>query len=905
MHLHTLFSKKIILSALAGMMLCSNLSHAGITEVTNTEGTAAQEDDTQSPPLSRELEQIAVLNQVMAHAPLNQQLEIISQHLHQQIDSLAEIVSEIAQIVNNNQVRLIPAEKTAARAELTNLGTLLGKIRYSAFLLTEKEYFPTLTKLIGIMQSNLTTALKSGLKNFPHTEFDVNNVRSVAQNEDVDFAALEQELSESAATIESLNNDAPNVGLSKFNIIYKKLRKLNHDYSILTRTAKVVGIGVLCAWAIYRLHETLFMDPRPKYKPNEHVNALLDSKEKLSEREKMTVAKAKRKMSGGRTKEQGVPHYSNKDLTPTSWKRFFMPIKRFLGFRPPARELGGIGVMTDGTQGILTYVEDTLGEAGLGILSFACPGFPFFIEYVAPKLKQWLKELKKAYDGNLSQIDDYLAGGPVRKVGILSYEKEVSVTLEDVIGNDHVKKWMYRIVAYMTNNEMFDRPGVVPPTGFLFEGDTRTGKTFMAEATAGTIKQILKEMGLSDTLRFVPITASELIEMGIPDFFHEAQNHAPIIIFIDEIDTVGLHRLRDSKRFGEMLTAMSELNRKDKKKVVIIAATNKPEQLDKSFRTSGRFGETLHFSLPTFQERKTFLQKELEKRAIFLEADVVDKLAYESEGSSFDAISEMVRTALMDGKITGKLPRAEDFEQIFNESINKILSDKSPLPVEEQAMVAVHQAGHAVSRILLDPSRLLSKVTTRPISVRIEEEDMLFNNWKDKEEKEKELQKARTTVVYGGCFTMRKPNSLKFDTQQDLLDELTIALAGHAAEKLLYGNTSYSYHTEDNEQAINFAKRIVFEGMREKDIPKDIRERKLQEAHELVAKHKDSAYKLLEQFKEELEYISLILLKHEILTGEEVEGVIAYIRSEKAKQKDDAPQNASETPAESTALAAA
>ena len=476
-----------------------------------------------------------------------------------------------------------------------------------------------------------------------------------------------------------------------------------------------------------------------------------------------------------------------------------------------------------------------------------------------------------------------LAGGPVKKAGLISqYEKEVSVTLDDIIGNDHIKQELLRIVAYVTNNDYFDRPGIVPPTGYLLEGPTRTGKSFAAEATAGTIKQIDKEMGKKDTLHYVEIKAAELVEVGITAFFEEAQLHAPIIIFIDELDTIGLHRLRDSKRFGEMLTAMSTLNRKNKNKVIIIAATNKPEQLDDSLRASGRFGKHLHFVYPTLDERKVFLQKELEKRAIFLEEALIDQLARESEGYPFDALSEMLRTALMDGKIQGKLPRADDFIRAFDADINLILSDKSPLPMGEQELVAIHQTGHAMARILLDASLQLTKVTTRPTGVKISEDDLLFTGWKDLEQKEEEQKKARTTVVYGSTFTMHKPHRLKFDSQQDLLDELTICLAGHAAEKLLYGNTSYSYHTEDNEEAIKIAKRIVFEGMREKDTPKEVRERKLTEAHALISKHKEIAYNLLAEHKEELAFVALVLLKEELLSAEQIMQIMQFVVNQKA-----------------------
>ena len=720
------------------------------------------------------------------------------------------------------------------------------------------------------------------MKKFPHTEFDLT---TRAQSTDpLDVEQLAQQLQAHNTRLVTLGQKAPNVGLSTFNIVYRKLRKLNHDYKIMSRTATAAGIGVLAAWVLFRFPLGTYLDSN-----NENLEkALL---EKIQADPNFSLPKNSSILETALKKYSNffsINEYSNN----ATWlQRMTIAAKTWVGFPIPESTMSK-SILSDryngmpvATRGWFTLAEAILGTAGVGLISFATPGIPIFTDYIAPQLKEFAKYFANLSRGNLRQADDYLAGGPVKKVGIISdFEKEVNITLDDVIGNEHAKQEMLRVVAYVTNNEYFDRPGIVPPTGILLEGPTRTGKSFLAEATAGTIQQIDKQMGKHDILHYVEIKAAELIEIGISVFFEEAQKHAPIIIFIDELDTMNLHRLRDSKRFGEMLTAMSMLNRKNKNKVIIMAATNKPEQLDDSLRASGRFGKHLHFVYPTLDERKLFLKKELEKRAIFLEEETIDQLARESEGAPFDALSEMLRTALMDGKIQGKLPTAQDFQNAFAEDINLILADKNPLPKGEQELVAVHQSGHALARILLDASLQLTKVTTRPTGVKIAEEDLLFNGWKDKEEKDEEQKRARTTVIYGNTFTMHKPHRFKFDSYEDLLDELTICLAGHAAEKLLYGNTSYTYHTEDNDQAMTLAKRIVLEGIREKDMPKEVRQRKLAEAHALIEKHKELAYALLEKYKEELAFVALLLVKEELLTAEQIMQIMHFIETEKNKE---------------------
>ena len=242
--------------------------------------------------------QLQNITTAMGQAESNQHIEVISQEILRQLDVLAEITSDVAQILNNNQVRLTAAEKSAARTELASLGTMIGKMRYSAFLLAQKENFPALIKLIGTIQDNLTSAIKTGLKKFPHTEFDVTTRTQAAEPFDVE--QLTQQLQEHNNTLVTLGQKAPHVGLSSLNILYRKLRKLNHSYGIVKKTLYAVGGAALVCWGMYRLHETLFMDKAAEWEPDSIKDPikhdLYHTTRKLSAAEKDILDTVKKKV---------------------------------------------------------------------------------------------------------------------------------------------------------------------------------------------------------------------------------------------------------------------------------------------------------------------------------------------------------------------------------------------------------------------------------------------------------------------------------------------------------------------------------------------------------------------------------------------------------------------------------
>lgn len=480
-----------------------------------------------------------------------------------------------------------------------------------------------------------------------------------------------------------------------------------------------------------------------------------------------------------------------------------------------------------------------------------------------------------------SQVVSFLRGGPAKKT-LGEWERDVKITFDDIIGNEHAKMVLSRIKSYIVDHELYDRGGMAPSNAILLVGEPRTGKTHIVDALVGDIRRALQEKGDASKLEYWYLNAAVLKEHGVSNVLLAARAYAPIIIFIDEIDKGRFQNDGDANALCELQVAMSLLNIDISKKVIVIAATNKPQNIDPSIRADGRFGERIPFTLPNFEERKEYITRELAKRAAIIDEYYIEKLSHESEGSNYDSLKGIIVTAFQKAKIKGISLTWEELDESINEQFHKIIFDEKSLPEQEQYLIAGHQAAHALTRILLNPSVELTKVTIRPVSPNADETAVYahYFSW---------LKKPNNTLEYGNVFTAHKPNSAQFQTYDDLVSELTISLAGHAAEKILFGSTSYNYHASDKEHALHIAKLITFGGMQEKDMPKAIKEKMVTEAYELVQKHEQIVAELLEKNKEELTILTRILFEQKILSSDEIEHILTIIKKKK-EQPSDTPE---------------
>ena len=347
-------------------------------------------------------------------------------------------------------------------------------------------------------------------------------------------------------------------------------------------------------------------------------------------------------------------------------------------------------------------------------------------------------------------------GGMGQSKAKVYMEKQTGVTFADVAGQDEAKESLKEIIDFLHNPKKYTDIGAKLPKGALLVGSPGTGKTLIAKAVAG-------EAGVP----FFSISGSDFEEMfvgvgasRVRDLFRQAAKVAPCIVFIDEIDAVG-HR-RDARLGSNDQTLnqlLGEIDGFDSSKgIVILAATNRPEILDKALLRAGRFDRRILVDRPNLQGRLDTLK--VHTRKIKLSEDVdLRKIAQATAGAVGADLANLVNEAALRAVRQGRQAvNQEDLLVSFETVIAGTEKKNTVLTDTEKRLVAYHEVGHALVSALIKRTQPVSKITIVP----------------------------HTTGALG--YTMYMPEEEKFlSTNEELMAELSGMLGGRAAEALVFG----------------------------------------------------------------------------------------------------------------------
>lgn len=488
------------------------------------------------------------------------------------------------------------------------------------------------------------------------------------------------------------------------------------------------------------------------------------------------------------------------------------------------------------------------------------------ISYILPialfALLGWFlsrKMMSKMGDGE-SMMTFGMGGGSKSNAKV--YVKSVDgIKFKDVAGEEEAKELLQEIVDFLHNPEKYREIGAKMPKGALLVGPPGTGKTMLAKAVAGEAD-----------VPFFSISGSEFVEMfvgmgaaKVRDLFKQANEKAPCIVFIDEIDAVG--KKRESGQIGgndereqTLNQLLSEMDGFDGSKgVVILAATNRPESLDPALLRPGRFDRRIPVELPDLKGREDILKVHAAKIKI---ADNVDfnAIARTAAGASgaelANIVNEAALRAVRDGrKFATQTDLMESVEVVIAgyQKKNRILSTK------EKLIVSYHEVGHALVATLQTNSAPVQKITIIP----------------------------RTSGALG--FTMQVDEGEKYlMTKEELENKIATFTGGRVAEELVFGDVTTGA-SNDIEQATKLARAIItrygmsefgmvaMESLNNVYLGGDTSMSCSQETAAkiddlvvaLVQKQYEKAKNLLNSHMDKLHEISKFLYEHETITGEE------------------------------------
>ena len=442
-------------------------------------------------------------------------------------------------------------------------------------------------------------------------------------------------------------------------------------------------------------------------------------------------------------------------------------------------------------------------------------------------------------------------------------EKSTGVTFKDVAGQDEAKESLQEVVDFLHNPQKYTSIGAKLPKGALLVGPPGTGKTLLAKAVAGEAGVPFFSLAGSDFVEmFVGVGASR-----VRDLFKEAQKAAPCIIFIDEIDAIG--KSRDSRYGGgndereqTLNQLLAEMDGFDTSKgLLILAATNRPEVLDKALLRPGRFDRRIIVDRPDQKGRLETLKVHAKDVAMDETVDL-DALALASAGLVGSDLANIINEAAIiavkhDRKFVNQSDLFEAFELVAvggKEKKDRVMSDK------ERKIVSYHEVGHALVSALQKNTEPVQKITIVP----------------------------RTMGALG--YTLQTPEEEKFlETKDELLANITTFMGGRAAEQLVFESPT-SGASNDIENATSIARNMVTRfGMSDKfgmmglaTVENQYLEGRAsmtcgertaaevdQEVLRIVTECYDKATDLLEENREILDKISDYLYEHETITGKE------------------------------------
>ena len=344
------------------------------------------------------------------------------------------------------------------------------------------------------------------------------------------------------------------------------------------------------------------------------------------------------------------------------------------------------------------------------------------------------------------------------------YEKgdDVGVTFKDVAGQVGAKQEVQEIVEFLKNPKKYTELGGKIPKGALLVGPPGTGKTLLAKAVAGEAGVPFFSMSGSDFVEmFVGVGASR-----VRDTFSKAKDKAPSIIFIDEIDAVGRARSKNpgfggnderENTLNALLTEMDGFGTNSG--VIILAATNRVDMLDKALLRAGRFDRQIHVDLPDLNERREIFQVHLKPIKVDEQLDI-DLLARQTPGFSGADIANVCNEAALiaarhDSKVVGK----QDFLDAVDRIIGGLEKKTKVMTAAEKRAIALHEAGHATISWFCEHANPLVKVSIVP----------------------------RGNALGAAWYL---PEERQLTTKEQLLDEMCSLLGGRAAEELFTGNIS-------------------------------------------------------------------------------------------------------------------
>jgi cell division protease FtsH len=448
------------------------------------------------------------------------------------------------------------------------------------------------------------------------------------------------------------------------------------------------------------------------------------------------------------------------------------------------------------------------------------------------------------------------------------------ITFADVAGVDETKDELQEVVDFLSDPKRFKRLGAKVPKGILLHGPPGTGKTLLAKAVA-------HESGAS----FFSQSASSFIEMfaglgaaRIRRLFNEARENAPAIVFIDELDAVGAQRGSDisgerDQTLNQLLVEMDGFDARDD--VVVMAASNLLEKLDKALLRPGRFDRQVFVPPPDMRGRKRILEVHTAAKPLAQDVDLERVARHASGLTGADLANLANEAAILAGRHGREFIVQSDFDDAF-ERVVAGLQSRKVITAEEKRVVAWHEAGHAIASELLPTVDKVQKVSIVPRGKAL-------------------------------GYTLNLPQEDRYlKSRQELIDYMKMLLAGRVAEQITFGRVTTGA-ADDLKRVTGIARSMVYEyamgtQIRSHQVPGDdygvseaLRQTRDEEVQAIAEEAYRGAHRLLTDHRDLLDEVAERLMANEAIEREEIVRIMRIHRERHTELREPADREAGST----------
>jgi cell division protease FtsH len=450
---------------------------------------------------------------------------------------------------------------------------------------------------------------------------------------------------------------------------------------------------------------------------------------------------------------------------------------------------------------------------------------------------------------------------PRTKPQEISPRSKSAITWDDIAGVEETKDELREVVEFLRHPRQFKALGASVPKGILLHGPPGTGKTLLAKAVAHESRA-----------QFFSQSASSFIEMfaglgaaRIRRLFKEARDNAPAIVFIDELDAVGAHRGSDisgerDQTLNQLLVEMDGFNARDN--VIVMAASNMLEKLDKALLRPGRFDRQVFVPPPDMRGRERILAVHTRSKPLAQDVDL-DRVARHTAGLTGADLANLANeAAILAGRNRRDFITQSDFEDAF-ERVVAGLQSRKVITDHEKRVVAWHEAGHALVSELLPSVDKVQKVSIVPRGKAL-------------------------------GYTLNLPQEDRYlKSREELIDYMKVLLAGRVSEQINFGRITTGA-SDDLKRVTDIARSMVYEygmgtSIRSHQVPADdytvsdaLRQTRDEEVTEISEEAYRGAYRLLVDHRDLLDEIAERLLANEVIEREEIRAIMDRERAKPA-----------------------